>query len=216
LRPSKKLFYKKFRSRLSQRHYDVALDAASADFKNASVISANRYVGVDIDDELLECGQQQHYPGAIALKADVRKLDSLVPNNAVDLCISTHTISHLDEVDVLDFLSGLAKLNNQGGDLLFNMKNDLFEKLNLQELFRLRYERVIIHRYRNVFSRAYESFREDETGLFVSETKLIPRISNKLFYLIENVLTLAGIGDMAFVVCSNSLNDKNNEFSLPI
>ncbi len=215
MRPSKKIFYKKFNSWLGQRRYNVALDAASADFKNASLISFDKYVGVDLDDEQLERGQQHLYPGAISLKADVRKLDSHVPDYSVDLCISTHTISHLVEADVLDFLSSLAKLNNQGGDLLFNMRNDMFEKLNLHQFLRQQYKQVIIHRYRNVFSRAYESFRADETGRFPSETKLIARISNKLLYLIEKVSTLAGTGDMVFVVCSSSLNDKNNEFSLP-
>jgi hypothetical protein len=160
LRPSKKLFYKKFKSWSDQRHYDVALDAASSNFKNASFISADIYVGVDMDDEQLERGQQQLYPGAIPLKADVRQLDCHVPNNSVDLCISTHTISHLVEDDVFDFLSSLAKLNKQGGDLIFNMRNEMFEKLELHQFFRLRYKRVIVQRYRNVFSRTYESFRE--------------------------------------------------------
>jgi hypothetical protein len=211
LRPSKQFFYRTVKQWLSHRSYDVALDAASANFKNAAIIKAEKYIGVDLDAAFLKQGSGNH-PNSIPLHADVRKLESHISPGSIDLCISTHTISHLNESDVSNFISSLVNLNKTGGDLLFNIDRESFNRLHLEILLRPHYEKVTIRRYRNVLSRAFESSAEDEIGMFESTDKVIYKILIKLLFYGEKLTTTAGIGDITLVMCRGSLNEQSNEF----
>jgi hypothetical protein len=214
LEPSKRFFYWELKKWLSSRSYAVAVDAASADFKNAPVIPANLYVGVDIDSESLERGLM-NYGSGVTIESDVTELTDHVASYSVDLCISTHTIPYVGEAKVFEFILSLSSLNNRGGDLIFNMEWDMFKRLRLSELVRSRYEHTIIRRYRTVLSRLYESgANRDDQRRFVTSTKLLPRITNRLIFIAERFPMLKKTGDRVLVMCSKSLNENSVEFKI--
>jgi hypothetical protein len=94
------------------------------------------------------------------------------------------------------------------------MNHDLFERLKLGEFLRSRYKEVELKRYRNIFSRWYESFREDNSGSFIPENNLPLRAVNKVLFMIESVSSVAQFGNMVLINCSESMNEEISKLSI--
>ena len=149
---------------------------------------------------MLNEGIRTHTHG-VALTVDVRELASHIASCSVDLCVSTHNISHLNESEVSTCISSLMSLNKKGEDLLFNIESTSLKRLQMEGMLITLYEKVVIRRYRNVFSRTAESTAEDEIGTYRSVNTISARILNRILYYSEKVTSVARIGSMTLVMC---------------
>lgn len=161
LRPSKNFMYKNLITDLASRKVDVAVDAASSGLKNRKYFNTKLYVGLDIDNGLLEKGLIKFSenadiknPHTVAVHCDLTTVK--LATGSVDLLVSSNTIEHLPAIKRLPSLVSLFdSLHSESVLILTTRKNSTYDEIKhtLLEAF----DHVHEVNYRNRASRLFES-----------------------------------------------------------
>jgi hypothetical protein len=198
-RPSKIALFRMLWSDLNQIRSGTGLDAASADMSNCTMFRTEQYVGVDRDRELLEKGLARH-PDTIGIIADLTSVQ--LPPDSSSVCVSTNTMSHLDEGMRTRTTKALAEAVAPSGVPIIHypIESDLDAHL---AALRERFEVVDVHYFRNPISLAYERFFERDGWLGTQPKSRTLRGIRLLLSHGERLTSrVRAINDQAYVRCS--------------
>ena len=120
-RPSKTFFFNMLARKLSGFSKGIALDAASANFKNRRLFETEGYVGVDLDAEAVKEGLKK-YPDQrnVGIVGDMNALGAL-PAGSFSLVVSTNTLDHLHAREIEPAIAALARLTSSDGMLFLQL-----------------------------------------------------------------------------------------------
>ena len=205
MRPGKLLFYNEISKFLNITEYNSVLDAASADFKNINLFLSKNYTGIDINPSLIRDGLKK-YPTATGISGDILNTCDLVGQKKYDLCISTHTLSHLSGENILKAITQLIKVNANNGSIIFNIQSHQHLSKNILDLLSENYNNYYYVRYQNLYSRLLEFFFENSQGVFVPGIagRLLIKIS--LAYYIEKITSKYNITGNSYLFFGKGLN----------
>lgn len=161
-RPSKNALFDAVEKALRPLDGFVGIDAASASFKNRKMFRTDAYYGIDIDLDALKAGLEEQEKNRYGIHADLARLDAL-PQNSVDVIVSTYTLYHMSPQNRLAALSHFCRITAPTGHLIFELPlTDDFDRAVtlVQEQFTC----VDVLYFKNAFSRWYVSFFEREDG----------------------------------------------------
>ncbi len=159
-RPSKKALYHYLKRDLRGQVGGIGVDAAAANMKNHWMFQTDLYVGLDVSLDLLRQGVRNK-PNAIGVLADLADLN--LPDNCVDLCVSTNTFEALLPENQRLMAAHLARIVKPDGVLLFNKHCDQAWP-GILAVVQGAFAQVEIVYYRNLFSQWYETHCLSETG----------------------------------------------------
>ena len=155
VRPSKSFLYDVLEHELSSCRGAVAIDAASANFKNRRKFRTQYYYGVDMDTESLKQGLEKYPdPHTFGIYADMANL-AAIPDNSVDVVVSTNTLYQLEPANRNKALRELCRITRTDGKFFCQLEMDR----SLDELLsivRSHFFSVKVRYYRNPVSRFYE------------------------------------------------------------
>ena len=155
VRPSKSFLYDVLENELAAMRGAVALDAASANFKNRRMFRTRFYYGVDFDLELLKQGLARHSDDrTFGIHADLARLDA-IPDNSADVAVSTNTLYQMQPASRKQALEHLCRITRTDGKLFCQLELD--EDLDeLLPIIHSHFSDVFVRYYRNPISRFYE------------------------------------------------------------
>lgn len=199
-RPSKAALFRILWRDLHQVRAGTGIDAASADMSNRTMFHTEQYVGVDMDRDLLEEGIARH-PGSVGIIADLTSVR--LPANSASVCVSTNTMSQLDERARAQTTTTLAASVAPTGMLIIHYptENDLDTHLaTLRQIFKV----VHVSYFRNPISLAYERFFERDGWLGTQPKSRILRGVRLLLSHAERLTSrFRAINDQAYVRCTD-------------
>ena len=165
IRPSKIFLFERLVRLLKNLRGEVGLDAGSANFKNRWMFQTRNYYGVDRNLDFLKDGMRRYDDGkTFGIYADMARLDGL-PDNSVDVVVSTNTIHQLDPEARKLALTELCRLTAPDGRFFCETRLDLnFD--GLLEIIKSRFQETRIIYYCNPISRFYEWIFERDRYLY--------------------------------------------------
>ena len=198
-RPSKVALFRMLWSDLKQIESGTGLDAASADMSNRKMFRTEQYVGIDRERDLLEEGIAR-YPDTIGIVADLASVR--LPRDSASVCVSTNTMSHLDEKMRTRTTKALAESVAPDGVLIIHYPIERDLDAHLIAL-RDQFEVVNVHYFRNLISLAYERFFERDGWLGTQPKSRALRGIRLLLSHAERLTSrVRVINDQAYVWCS--------------
>ena len=159
VRPSKTFLFNYLEKKLKRVNAAIGLDAASANFKNRAMFKTQKYYGLDINLEHLKNGLQKYNDqNTFGILADLAKLEQL-PQNSVDLIVSTNTLYALPPDKRLAAIDNLCRLAAPQAQFLCDLPLDKeFERI--KKMLHTNFKQVKIIYYKNIFSQIYEKIFE--------------------------------------------------------
>lgn len=129
------------------KEHPVALDAASAGFKNRAFFPSFTYIGADIDFNALLTGIQK-YPNDYALHVDMAKCR--LGTSFADLVVSTHTIEHIQgERAKLCALKNLVETLKDKGAFILSIPVESFTEA-ISSFFEQKFSNISYSYHHNV------------------------------------------------------------------
>ena len=195
VRPSKTFLWSLLDRDLGQITEGVGIDAASAAFKSYPFFKTKDYFGLDFSLEALNAGVKL-YPQATGLHGSLT--DFTLPENSVDLVVSTNTLCHLSFDQRAIALKKLSEIVNSDGKFLVELDNDSFAEKAIQILGDY-FSNIKITYYQNKLSFAYESIWE-KNGFLGDH----PVAGSKPFLFLSYLLSR-----LEHFTCKNSSTNKH-------
>lgn len=125
--PSKIFLIRFTKKRFRARQHDMVIDCAAASLKYRYLFPSARYLGLDLDIDLLAEGLR-NYGGDPLTKAEFFDLlSSSYQGERADLVVSTNTLTHFDGQDIATALKSLLTMINEGGELIANLPKSEYE-----------------------------------------------------------------------------------------
>ena len=203
-RPSKTFFFNMLARKLSGFSKGIALDAASANFKNRRLFETEGYVGVDLDAEAVKEGLKK-YPDQrnVGIVGDMNALGAL-PAGSFSLVVSTNTLDHLHAREIEPAIAALARLTSSDGMLFLQLSLPNLGDNTVSALKRT-FKSVRVRYYRNKLSNLYEKIFERD-----GELAYHPIASSRPFlalsFLLSRLEYLTGffprLNMQAFIICT--------------
>jgi|SRR3989344_1595254 len=217
VRPSKSFLFDVLEAKLSKIRGEVGLDAACADFKNHRMFKTEKYFGLDIDLDALRSGlTKPNTENSWGIFGSLTKIDSL-PENSIDVVVSTNTIYHLSSADRLVALKNLCRLVAPSGIFLCDLPVDKDFNDGLA-ILQSNFNQLEVIYYKNIFSRIYEKIFEKDGYLGshpiagLRPFRLLAWLISRLEFLTKN---LKSNKKQVFIICSDKKNTgRKNTFDL--
>ncbi|MFA6551941.1 MAG: methyltransferase domain-containing protein [Candidatus Paceibacterota bacterium] len=215
-RPSKNFFFPLLKKELAKTGDGIGVDVGSAGMKNRGMFLTDIYIGIDINQELLQKGlEKENSANTFGLVADITKLNSL-PSNFADVVASSNTLYCLPEEKIPEAIKSLSRITRNGGSLLYQIlkgKDTQFEK-TIQELAK-QFQTVKVIYYKNFINNLYEKFFERDGNLGSH-----PLAGSKPFLFLSYLLSrleyltckMPLLNKEVFIICRNKVeNNKTAE-----
>jgi len=217
VRPSKSFLFDILEKRLKKITHGVGLDAASASFKNRRMFKTDFYYGLDNNLSLLQKGAiQNKLDNILGIYGDLTNLD-LLPNNSIDVVVSTHTLHCLPPDKRIIAIDNLCRLVSPAGYFFCELPIDK-DLGKMMAIIKARFNSVKIIYYRNIFSRLYEWIFEKDGYLGshpiagLRPFRLFAWLLGRLEYL---TYFSKSLNKHIFIICTNKKNsNKKNAFKL--
>ena len=217
VRPSKSFLFDILEKRLKKITHGVGLDAASASFKNRRMFKTDFYYGLDNNLSLLQKGVKQNkLDNILGIYGDLTNLD-LLPNNSIDVVVSTNTLYCLPLNKRIIAIDNLCRLVSPEGYFFcqLTLNNDFKREI---DIIKTKFDNVKIIYYCNIFSRAYEWIFEKD-GYLGSHPIAGLKLFRLLAWLISRLEYLtcffSFLNKHVFIICTDKKNcHKKNAFKL--
>lgn len=216
VRPSKSFLFDMLERQLRNTAGDIGVDAGAADLKNRKMFKTQKYFGLDIDLDGLRKGVQKHSDGAtFGILADLTKLDAL-PDNSVDVVVTTNTLHHVPYPQRNAALKHLCRLTAPQGRFLCELSLDQYFKEALK-IMQSYFKNVQIVYYKNPVSRAYEWIFEKDG--YLGSHPIAGRRTFRLFaWLLSRLEYLTchfpSMNKHAFIICSDKYSGVKQAFDV--
>ena len=213
IRPSKIFLFSKLKHLLHELRGNIGLDAGCANLKNRRMFQTKLYYGLDRNLDLLRAGLAKYNDGqTFGIYADMAKLDVL-PDNSVDVLVTTNTLNHLNPDDRKLAIKHLCRLAKSHGHFLCEMSLDQdFDAL--AKMIKSYFENSDVIYYRNALSRFYEGIFERDGDLSTHPIagrrpfRLLAWLISRLEYL----TCFWRVGNRhALIVCSGKIVKSSDE-----
>jgi len=202
-RPSKQFFHKYFvKDMLNTDGKECAADISCAYFKNYTRFKSKSYLGVDINEDVLNRlpEQKEGMPELTVEICDILKLD-LPEKYKIDFIVSTHTFSFVDVNERLRVLGSFVSLLQPGGDLLFNIPAHSSYISDIDKLLAGSFRSLKKIQYRNPVCAWYENQLIDGHGVYQQASGWFLKLVNRLMYFLEASRILSFSGNMVYYYC---------------
>jgi len=217
VRPSKSFLFDILEKRLKKITHGVGLDAASASFKNRRMFKTDFYYGLDNNLSLLQKGVKQNkLDNILGIYGDLTNLD-LLPNNSIDVVVSTNTLHCLPPDKRIIAIDSLCRLVSPAGYFFCGLPIDKdLEKT--MAIIKARFNNIKIIYYCSIFSRFYEWIFEKD-GYLGSHPIAGLKLFRLFAWLISRLEYLTChfkfLNKHSFIICTNKKDsNKKNAFKL--
>jgi len=217
VRPSKCFLFDALEKKLNKIDRGIGLDAASAGFKNRWMFKTDIYYGLDISLPAIKEGiKNYNLENTFGVLADLEKLNKL-PENSVDLVVSTNTLYHLPSEKRLKAINHLSRITAPDGlffcDLIYDHD---FQKA--YEAISGYFKDIEIIYYRNMLSGFYEKVFI-KNGSFAIKSIVGSKVIRLTAWLISRLeyftCRLGFLNKQALLICKNKKNNPiKNKFDL--